>query len=948
MNSGYPPLHAWSDHPRIGIDEFLQRFPRVAEEVEDEEEFRQYHAQRSIILITGDVSITQAQLNELKDDYGIAIAVDGNLAVEHSPLRLLYVSGALHCGSIDLGEWEHSPAGGPIVARHCATLWAEDHEVMRRAPAARVDTPFLFSWFYGIDNLDLSPETMIFILGDWDYCQDLDLLNPMFPWYECIYALEDEYVEHIYFDGADAPPWNHCAIVPALRAGKKLFKDGFDVACMEYQKAGDDYMVLKDYRAAYLAYKQSASIAPAYYRAWMGMADALYEADAYEQALRHYQEAAARFPAGQTRLVNQGLNYAALCAIRCRQLPLAIELASKSINHNQDLAAAEYYRDPCASAYRMRAEARYLSGDEAGAFQDLETALALNEYHRTANWLLGLLYYRRGDTKRAKQHHEAASARDEDFAVYYDQAGNTDFLAETPAHVDWDRPDIPPYTLPVKDEAYWRTFLRNSDPSKLKQVPQALRSTALCLEVLGRTPLPSGGNVDSFAEYFPAESFTRELAERLVLRSGGNLAYVPRALIDKPLCMLAPVEPGAFDATSVPPMLLDRELCLHAVRCGARIDELPPEWIDKALCVASIRRFVYSISRIPAEFLDDELYLEAIAHGEPYFFNNDLPGRYKTTAMLKKAISAHKRALDAIPGNRFDAQLYAHAQALYGQDADWPEIVARHDLAYCRQNPDEKCADICWSVFWDERFMLEKIRLEDYNLSPYEIPEHLFTQTIADACFAREPIHLDSIPKRFINQAMCDRFSKKYPDMLDHVPVTYRTRAICERAVKEDAQNLKLVPLALRSVDLCVTALCEDANLDAQVPLAIESQVFDRLLARHREDFYLGWLYNRRGDGYLAATPPAIDKALADYRTVIEADDSEEFGESRVQDAIYAIGYCHYLRGEFEQAGHWLNKLDTPDDWTPYAEFGFIDPKEVVDFEKNRFDDLMHELEGRE
>lgn len=445
MSLNYSPLRAWSDHPRIDIDEFLHRFPRVTAEVEDEEEFRAQNAYRKIILITGDVSITQAQVDELEDDYWAAIAVDGNVTFERSALKMLYVSGTLHCDVVDLNEWQHFPAGSQIVARHCVRLSAEDDEIMRSAPAVRVDTPFLFCWFYGVDNLDLSSETKIFILGDSDYCKDLDLPNPVFTWYECVYTLKDEYVEHIYFDGADAPPWNDPGIVAALRDGKNIFRDGFDIACLEYQKAGDDYMVQKDRRAAYLAYKKAASIAPAYYHAWLGMAEAMSKANAFEQALYYYQEAAARFPVKQTRLVNQGLNYAALCAIRCRKLPLAIDLASRSIDHNQDLVAIEYgsYKAPCALAYRMRAEARYLSGDETGAFQDIETALAFHAHHFTANWLMGLLCYRSGDAARANKYHRIASARNEKFAVYYDQADNTDFLVGTPSHVDWDFPSSP-------------------------------------------------------------------------------------------------------------------------------------------------------------------------------------------------------------------------------------------------------------------------------------------------------------------------------------------------------------------------------------------------------------------------------------------------------------------------------------------------------------------------
>ena len=241
--------------------------------------------------------------------------------------------------------------------------------------------------------------------------------------------------------------------------------------------------------------------------------------------------------------------------------------------------------------------------------------------------------------------------------------------------------------------------------------------------------------------------------------------------------------------------------------------------------------------------------------------------------------------------------------------------------------------------------MLKHIKAEDYYLSPWKIPENRFTQAIADACFSRHPVRLDSIPKQFINQAMCDHFSPKYRGRLAYVPVAYRTQKICERAVQKTAENIALVPLALRTIDLCVMAIRDDAKLAVEVPYTVQSAVFDQLIKKHSGNFHQGWLYNMRGNGYLAVSPPDIEKALADYHTVIEAEDREEFSESHVQDACYAIGYCHYLRQEFEQADHWLQKLDDRDERLPYTEYGFLDPKEVIDFEKKRFDSLMHEQE---
>ena len=673
MNYPYPPLRNWSEYARISFHEFTQRFPAVtsSEAIDDVDDFMERHADHSIILISGDVSITQQQFAELCDDYHVAIAVDGNLDVDGYPSKLLYVSGDLHCDTISLDYGWDGVVDGRIVARHYfVSLDAEDDEVMNDAPHLRVDTPFLFSWFYGIDNLDLQPETVIFILGDWDYCHNLALPNAVFPWHEVVHVLRQELVDHVDYKNYDGSAWSHSNIKRALKSGQNIFIDGFDIACIEYQKAGQDAMTLKDHRAAYLAYKKSASLSPAYYCAWLGMADALFQAGAYEQALQHYQEAATRFPSRQTGLLNRAANFGARSAIRCRQLPLAIELASQSIKHNQEL---EYDTEDRAHAYRFRAEAHYLSGHETEAFSDLETALSLDDRHVPANWLMGLLHYRRGERALANKYHRNAADRNSDFSLTYDKADNTDFLAGDIIRVDWDTQDLASYALPVKDEVYWRAFMRNSDPMKIKQVPQALRSAALCMEILLDA---EPGSYVPFVKYFPASSFTRDMAEHLVRRSPRNLEYIPQSMIDKSLCMLAPQGEDGFEIAYVPKDIVDYDVCLRVVQCGEDIDKLPHEFIDKALCLAAVHHSSSGIDHIPAEFLDDALYLVAIVYGNPYFFDNSIPGRYKTTAMLKKAIAYDKRALDAIAGHRFDAELYAHAQALYGQDADWADIGA--------------------------------------------------------------------------------------------------------------------------------------------------------------------------------------------------------------------------------------------------------------------------------
>ncbi len=389
---------------------------------------------RMVILIEGNISVTQEQLDTL--DYSIMLAVDGHLHVDGCPSHILYVSGDIYCNTISLNnEWLRNPVGGTVYARDCAWLWAEDHETLCTAPVVKLETRFLFSWFYDIDNLALSADTVIFILADGDYCSGLALPNPVFTWHDAVFVLREQFVLQVDSEDSDAPAWRSDAIEAALQNGEDIFLGGFDIACVPHVRAAKEAMAARDYRSAYLLSRKVARVAPAYYKGWFGMGSALLQAGAYEQALRPFQEAANRFPVNQTGLINTAANHGALCAIRCRNVTLAIRLATVSIDHIQE---GMYNRNLMASAYRFRAEAYLLSGRETKAAADLYKAISYNPRHRTANWLMGLVHHRNGAEQQARKFHRIAADQDPDFAVYYDVAGNTDFLSPKALHIDWD------------------------------------------------------------------------------------------------------------------------------------------------------------------------------------------------------------------------------------------------------------------------------------------------------------------------------------------------------------------------------------------------------------------------------------------------------------------------------------------------------------------------------
>ncbi|NHZ80921.1 hypothetical protein F2P44_16800 [Massilia sp. CCM 8695] len=845
-----------------------------------------------------------------------------------------FVGGDLYVDAIRLDGMQSNAVRGRVVAKS-AWLLAEDDCAMRRAPELRLDTQFLFAWFYRIDQLTFNPGAVIFMLGSGAYCAKLDLPNPVFSWHDAVHVLDGRFVAGVLCDGSDDYCWHSPSIIPALKRGRTIYRDGYDIACYPFHQAAQAAMAAGDHRNAYLLHKKSAAIAPAYYEAWFGMGYALLREGAWEQALGVYRKAAALFPKEQTGMINTALNHAALCAAHTRQLGLAIELASMSIEHNQE---SEYKESEAGKAYRYRAEAYLMSGRVAAAMADLEQALELDRHLESARWLKGLAHDQRNELERANADHAAACRYDKRYAVSYDTRGDTGFLYQADQRVDWDQIDAADIALPARDEAYWLNYMLHDESASLGRVPDAYRSDALCREVVRA----SGPHKLGYAKYLPDSAFTREIAETLVASSPGWLENIPPRFIDKALVLLARPGTSGFALAQVPAAVIDFDVCVRAVQCGESIASVPPQHVNKALCLACVTAHARRLDEVPPELIDDDLIAAAIAHGEHYGFDHWLPGMYKTRALLELAIGRYKCALDAIPGYRVDGALFAYAEQRYGQDADWPALVARHDCGAIERDPRAKCVTECWSVFWTEPFMLAQIAREDDYLAPYEIPDASFTQAVAEACFERHPVYFYCIPKRFVTAAMSDTASQIDPDQIEHIPVAQRSKAICTRAIKEDAaRNLALVPLALRSVKVCVAALLDDGD-QRLVPGAIYFEVFDTLIGKHRKQFDLGWLYLNRAEGALRATPRRIELAMEDCQFVLDAHANEEVDEDDLAHARHALALCHYLRGDMALAALWPQ---TPEQWANDEMQHFAEPLEPVDFDSHRFDGLMEGLD---
>lgn len=64
------------------------------------------------------------------------------------------------------------------------------------------------------------------------------------------------------------------------------------------------------------------------------------------------------------------------------------------------------------------------------------------------------------------------------------------------------------------------------------------------------------------------------------------------------------------------------------------------------------------------------------------------------------------------------------------------------------------------------------------------------------------------------------------------------------------------------------------------------------------EDSHIDWLYLQHFDAKLNQCMQDIDGALKDYRKVATRMDQELIKQDNIEEALYSIGYCHYLRSE--------------------------------------------------
>ena len=123
---------AWTSYPRLSMRAFRAQFPPAGSDDwrgEDDAD----DSEVEVILVTGNLSLTQDEYLEILRDPARRLAVDGDLHVEGRVSGVFFVSGDLHCHSVLMSwKWRDDAVRGRILASDCVCISSDDRGAASR------------------------------------------------------------------------------------------------------------------------------------------------------------------------------------------------------------------------------------------------------------------------------------------------------------------------------------------------------------------------------------------------------------------------------------------------------------------------------------------------------------------------------------------------------------------------------------------------------------------------------------------------------------------------------------------------------------------------------------------------------------------------------------------------------------------------------------------------
>ncbi|WP_157314845.1 tetratricopeptide repeat protein [Chitinibacter sp. GC72] len=423
----------------------LDRLQFLARRGDDEYYESERDMESLCVFFDGDARLNRDEWRALCAEHegeALSLVVLGNLEYSGSTLPggyyegLAYVLGDLVCDGVQITPSYPPVIGGSLIARYYAAFLGEDDETLHSGFQGQVKTPHALFWFHDWREISLNKDAILHMM-----CSDNDFEVPDNPrWFYWHDDLMAQRVELSYGPDAkwsDTQTWNLEAWESCMAAGKSIFIDGFDADCLPLMNQGRTSLQQGQYQQAFEHFKAAIGVAPNYQLAWIGAADALYWANALEQAIPYAERAVALMPKKLRYLHSDAANTLALCLLRLARWDEAIKVADASISHSQGEDSLKARR----LSFRVRGEAYLKRGELVQARDDLVRSVELSPYWQGADvyhWLAGLAHYKLGEFEAAKAMHQRASHLSSAFAnISFEDCDGADFRYPPAIRVDW-------------------------------------------------------------------------------------------------------------------------------------------------------------------------------------------------------------------------------------------------------------------------------------------------------------------------------------------------------------------------------------------------------------------------------------------------------------------------------------------------------------------------------
>lgn len=880
--------------------------------------------------------------------YGF-IVVRGNLNIQGDLPSEYYVTGNTTADYLRPGDFQRTLGNETI--RYVASVSADDHEVVRRLPHRALNVPYFFSWFYDLESFTFPPETVITALYNYDELVAYQTDALLLAWHEYAYVFKPEFCYTIEESWHDSFEVNDREIYNAIKSGVHPFLDGVTPEGIRLVKKGAALEEENDLIGAYQLYKEAISKSPGYYPAYKAAGNLLYNQKAYAQAMELYAKA---IPLTPEKVLYEFdcIQKGGIAAIRMGAYDQAIDWAQIGITKNRDSNFS----------LRVLAEALIYMGELEEAKPYLEKSIEIKSIFSN-NWLLGLIYFLQGDTKKADSYYQEAFSKNPKARPYTEHKDLTYIYGE-PVTIDWDT------KKPVsteKGQEYWDNFLAETlktygpdlyervgqSPfqwiyAKISKIPPAFRSKEMMHALLDHRTKGQLDVTGSIIAFFDPASLTEEEVFHAIQRT----------------------EPAEYK--DIPARFFSEKL-LRIHPEGINLTVLPADQLNYALCFDAVSRNQHSYEAVPKEFQDERMNIALIAGGilgdYPY---KELPSKYSSNEYIKQAIETHILAITNLRAGLVDKEIYEHAVEKYGNDPMWPFIVERYDTdawkygslssierrgelvrrfgidvfdhvntkyvdkqdydyykkhlghlpafaekvtSYGWDKNKDKIGEYdnrkefdydtfrkVWACFWTEDYIIKALDKDADKEHLYNLPDKFKTQRICDVAVNRDSYDFAHVPAQFVTMEMCmQACSTSYGSALEYVPLEMRTREVCDAALARGADNIKFVPVPLRTVETCGNVIVREKQLTNYIPHAIYSAVFEWCFNNRKNRFSNDYLLMHWGLGLI------LDKNYDAARAKLAAVPPDNSNEYHHQ-ATYYIGWSYFLEGNVKTAKEYFTQ----------------------------------------